>query len=67
MLIGKTITIKEATNHTLNEKTGTIIDETKHTITLQTKEKTIKIIKTHIITIEEHHGKTKNGKESPDG
>lgn len=55
MLIGKTITIKEAKNPSLNNRHGTVIDETKSTITI-TESKThkdITIIKDQLITIEE--------------
>ena len=59
MIIGKTITIKEAKNNTLNKIIGIVIDETKNTLTLQKNtgtnvtKNTITIIKEHIITIEE--------------
>ena len=51
MLIGKTITVSEATNPTLIGKRGLVIDETKQTITFeQPDNKTITIIKTHLTT-----------------
>lgn len=55
MLIGKTITIKEAKNQSLNNKHGTVIDETKRTITITDSKtnKDITIIKDQLITIEE--------------
>jgi len=55
MLIGKTITIKEARNQSLNNKHGTVINETKHTITITDSKthKDITIIKDQLITIEE--------------
>ena len=42
MNIGKHITITKAQNKELIGKNGTIIDETKHTITLQNGKKIIK-------------------------
>lgn len=55
MLIGKTITIKEAKNQSLKDKQGTVIDETKRTITIidSKTNKDITIIKDQLITIEE--------------
>lgn len=55
MLIGKTITIKEAKNQSLKDKHGTVIDETKRTITITDSKtnKDITIIKDQLITIEE--------------
>lgn len=52
MNIGKKVTITASTNNTLNGLTGTIIDETKHTITIRTTTGDKKIIKTHV-TFEE--------------
>jgi RNase P/RNase MRP subunit p29 len=59
MHIGKTITITEAKNKSILNKTGKVIDETKHTITIQpstppnqsSKPKDITLIKDQIITI----------------
>lgn len=48
MNIGKSITIAKATNATLEGVTGTIIDETKHTITIRTTTGDKKIITSHI-------------------
>jgi RNase P/RNase MRP subunit p29 len=59
MLIGKTITIREAKNRSIEGKHGTVIDETKNTITIRTTDITnkkhtdITIIKDQLITIEE--------------
>lgn len=55
-MIGKRITIKEAKNKSIEGKTGKVLDETKNTITIQTNEKQITIIKDQTITIEEHNG-----------
>jgi RNase P/RNase MRP subunit p29 len=54
MIIGKTITIKEAKNKTIQGQTGKVLDETKNTITIQTHKKQLTIIKDQIITIEEN-------------
>lgn len=53
MLIGKRITITSAKNQTLNKKTGTVIDETKNTITIKTNNKKLTIIKDQLTTITE--------------
>jgi RNase P/RNase MRP subunit p29 len=53
MLIGKTITIKNAKNKSLNAKKGLVIDETKNTITMRSNARTLTIIKDQLITIEE--------------
>ena len=63
MLIGKTVTIVEAKNKSLEGKQGLVIDETKHTFTIRTPANKqndnkqthtdITIIKDQIITIEE--------------
>jgi RNase P/RNase MRP subunit p29 len=53
MLIGKTVTVKDAKNATLKGMHGNIIDETKHTITITTSKGTRTIIKEQLISIEE--------------
>lgn len=52
-MIGRTITIKEARNASLTGKKGTVLDETKNTITINQDNKNITIIKDQIITITE--------------
>ena len=52
MRIGKTITIKEAKNKSIEGKRGLVLDETKNTITIKGK-KNITIIKDQAITITE--------------
>ena len=47
-LIGATIEVVHANNKTLIGKKGKVLDETKNTITINTKEKKEKILKTHI-------------------
>jgi RNase P/RNase MRP subunit p29 len=47
-LIGKFIRISDSKNKSLTGLDGKIIDETKNTITLKTKNKEIKIIKNQI-------------------
>ncbi|MEK6907515.1 MAG: ribonuclease P protein subunit [Nanoarchaeota archaeon] len=47
-LIGKSIKVIDSKNKTLVNLQGTIIDETKNTITLQTEKKQIKIIKSQV-------------------
>lgn len=47
-LIGQKIKILESKNKTLQNLTGIIIDETKHTITIQTKTKQKMILKNQI-------------------
>ena len=54
MLIGKNITITSAKNKTYENKEGKVLDETKNTITIQTQDKELTIIKDQIITLEEH-------------
>ena len=56
VLIGQRITITDAKNRTLIGKTGTVIDETKHTITIKTPTKEFTIIKDQIITMRNEHG-----------
>lgn len=51
MHIGKTITIRDAKNKSLVGKTGRVLDETKHTITIQTPTNQLTIIKDQIITL----------------
>jgi RNase P/RNase MRP subunit p29 len=53
VLIGKTITIRDAKNKSLAGKTGKVLDETRHTLTIQTQTTQLTIIKDQIITIEE--------------
>lgn len=53
MDIGRKVRITDATNTDIIGTNGTIIDETKNTITIRTATKDKKIIRTHIITIEE--------------
>lgn len=52
-LIGKTVAITDAANHTLKGMHGKVIDETKHTFTITTQDKTRTIIKNQVISIEE--------------
>jgi RNase P/RNase MRP subunit p29 len=53
MIIGHHITVTDAKNRSLIGKSGTVIDETKHTITI-TNGKEHTLIKDQLITIEEH-------------
>jgi RNase P/RNase MRP subunit p29 len=56
MLLGKTVTITAAANNSIKGKKGKIIDETKNTITIETQNKKLTIIKSQIKTLEEHNG-----------
>ena len=57
MFIGKNITVTDAKNKSIQGVKGLVVDETKHTLVIQTnttKQKTnITILKEQIITIEE--------------
>ena len=47
-LVGSQIEIVDSKNKSLVGKKGEIIDETKNTLTIQTKRKKIKVLKAHI-------------------
>jgi len=57
-LIGLEIKVVKSTNESLVGKQGTIIDETKNTITIKENNKETKLLKTAIVFETEINGKT---------
>lgn len=57
-LIGKFIKIISSKNKSLVNLRGRVIDETRNTITLETEDKTIKIIKSHVKIENENKNQT---------
>ena len=51
MMLGKHITVIDAKNKSLVGKSGDVLDETKHTLTIQTTTNQLTIIKEQLITI----------------